>query len=320
VGIDEREVDEFDKLWRLLPHPTGSVVRWFAKKRDERLGDFVRSGKELRECAKRNGSFNFYVQPNPTACTTGIRVSTRDISHWSWFLVDIDPKLGMETPDPKKYLDEVLLWFGEWMGWDFAKDSPLILDSGRGMQAWFRLEDFPFDVETPEFSRGQVRSAMSYWLQTIAHKVGTKYECKLDTTTSDLPRIMRCPGSINKRTGREATIIVEGSPLKGLAHRIVGLAPKEIVYAPELLIPRNTYPYEILAPTLTLRARNFVENGRESPGRHTDVQHLAKCMWEKGACEAVIRNAIAKGNKKSLPEPIDQKEIERILRDTLKEH
>ncbi len=313
-------MDAFEHIWSLLPHPEGSVVRWFAKSSDLRIGEYATSAKTLRSAAANHVDKNFYIQPNPTTQKAGIRVNANAISHWSYFLVDIDPIPNMPDARPDLVMDEVLLWFGEWMGWDFKRDSPMLLDSGRGMQAWFRLEDTPFDVASSEYSRRMVSSAMSYWLQSIARKVGVLHQCKLDTTTSDLPRIMRCPGSINQRTGRTATIVSEGVCFKGLAHRIITLTPKSTLLA--AITPpteRHNHPYQIILPLLTLRAKNFIQDGVDSPGRHTAIQHAAKTLWEKGCCERELRKAIKRGNEKCLPEPVEEKEIERILRDVMKE-
>ena len=44
--------DEFTKLWKILPHPNGSVIRLFSRKGEHRNGDFARTCAEMRKYAK----------------------------------------------------------------------------------------------------------------------------------------------------------------------------------------------------------------------------------------------------------------------------
>src|SRR6267142_6790534 len=140
---------EFAELWRVLPHPPGSVVRLFARLKDHRDGDFARIPAEVRRFARAYADHNVYVAPNPTCSTAGSRHSAADVMHWSYFLIDMDPVCTCPPERAKKKLskcvtcrgkadplaacEEALLWIGEWMGRDFGgkrEERPIIIDSG----------------------------------------------------------------------------------------------------------------------------------------------------------------------------------------------
>lgn len=307
---------ELSLLWEQLPHPPNTVVRWFAKKDGQRVGEYVESLSELKRVVEKYSTWNFYIQPNPSISKAGTRCSAKDVSHWSWFLLDVDPLLNSENPNPETVMEEALLWFGEWLGWDFKVNSPLLLDSGRGTQAWFRLED---SILSGDEDRQYISKLQQHWLRKIAKQVGTKFECRVDTTTSDLPRIMRCPGSINQKTGKMATIIRTCDSLTGIRRRMIDVAPK-FTYEPpteRATLPAGL-PWQILRPTLTLMAKNFLDYGAEHPGRHKAIHHTAKLLYEKGLDQPEVEKAINSGNKKCRPEPLDSKEIHRIINDVFR--
>src|SRR3990172_5649893 len=86
--------DDLTRLWNALPHPPRTVVRWMARGRSSGgrvQGDFASSLSELETAVRTFPHLNFYVCPNPTYVRTGIRHSAKDVSHWSWLLLDIDP-------------------------------------------------------------------------------------------------------------------------------------------------------------------------------------------------------------------------------------
>src|SRR5258705_814973 len=80
------------ELWNILPHPSPAhVVRLFAKKGEEKRGDFARSEKELERFIRSNIDYNTYVAPNPTLSTIGLRHNSNDVTHWSFLFFDVDP-------------------------------------------------------------------------------------------------------------------------------------------------------------------------------------------------------------------------------------
>lgn len=316
------ELSEVTRCWDLLPHPSGTVARVFARDRETGAmdGDFARSAGEMFTFARANAHRQCYVCPNPVRPgTAGIRHSAADVTHWSYVLVDMDPV--EETYDAAAALEEALLWLGEWTGKDLGPGGqrPTIIDSGRGAQAWVRLDDVPMldegmmfagDVRTERSeiipgvctlvgnTRSVVRRVSGYWLGKLAERVGLCHGCRVDTSTSDLPRPMRMPGTFNQKTGRMARVVEAGDgPIGGLAHILISITPKDKLVDPPPPVVRRGVPWQLLAHQLTLTARNYLTQGQEEPGRHKAMWHAAKKLSELGLTRESARAALMKADR-----------------------
>jgi len=323
------------QLWDLLPHPTPShVVRMFAKMGNRKIGDFARTPGEMQRFVDSAVDMNVYVAMNPTKSTVGTRHSTADVTHWSYFLIDADPV--EEECDPASALAEALLWLGRWHNIDFKRRPPIIVDSGRGMQAWIRLGDIVLDDRQQEgrfigisarmdgtplprpfgvCTRKTARKAMGYWLKKLAEHVGTHKGCRIDTSVADLPRVMRMPGTVNQKTGR-VTAIVSGptEPYDFLANTLVEGVPETTFNEPEPgELPPGT-PWQTVYNRLTRKAQEYLTQGKEDPGRHETMWHTVTKLAECGIDRTQARAAISYANRilgdeKALPPT----EIERIV-------
>ncbi len=303
-------------IWSLLPHPSPDhVVRtYWRHPNGKRGGDYARTEKELDrfiEVCRAKGR-NAYIAPNPTKCTTGDRHESLDVSHWSWFLIDVDPVGEVCTPLPVVY--EALLWLGEWAGKDLAGDA-VIVDSGRGVQAWVRLSDqiltSHYGVLREEMidqvisdmhggpanvDRKTARKTMSFWLKRLAEKIGTTNGCRIDTSCSDLPRLMRCPGTVNQKTGRETVLLHPGTgPVVGLAELLVTGTP-DAVFAEPKYDGDSGRTWQAAFGDLTRAAQDYLTQGKEEPGRHVTVWKTAKSLAEKGVYIDQTRAAILYAN------------------------
>lgn len=279
---------ELRKLWDVLPHLEGTVVRWMAKRGTTNVrGDFVTSLRELEMAVRTYEGWNFYVAPNPSTSRVGVRHSAADVSHWSWMLIDMDPmwETGYDAPTA---LDEALLWLGEWMGYELV---PFRLDSGRGAQAWIRLGDSLLDADRMIVSR-----TMRYWLHRLDEKLGELHGCRVDTTSSDLPRVMRCPGTVNQRTGRMAQIVQIGTEHVGLGTRLITGVPPEVFDEPEVQGDFAGQPWQFVVSYLTIKAKTFLTAGWQEPGRHEAMWHTAKRLQESGVSREETHKALLYGN------------------------
>lgn len=256
------------------------------------MGDFARSLPELIHAAEAYEGWNFYVAPNPCSPSGGVRHSTQHVTHWSWFLLDMDPQI-LDDYDASAALEPALLWFGEWMGRDFTKNRPFILDSGRGCQAWFRLIDFRLH---PEEAKNASR-VMRYWLHRLKEKVGQVSGCCVDPSTSDLPRVMRCPGTKNMKTGRMARILHDNRHVfRGLSELMVTGTPIEVLMEPEPTGTCEGLPWQYAMSHVTIKARTFCLEGWQEPGRHEAMWHTVKKMQEVGIIKAEAEKAVRHGN------------------------
>jgi hypothetical protein len=302
--------DEVETLWRLLPHPSPEhVVRLFARKGDKKFGDFARSPEEIMRFIESSPGMDIYVAPNPTLCTTGTRHTAADVTHWSWILLDLDPV--EDECLPFEALDEALLWFGEWMARDLnpVNGRVITLDSGRGAQAWIRLADVilndaapeglshPWSYDEPWCNRKTARKVMGHWLKKLAEKIGTYQGCRLDSCTSDLPRVMRCPGTVNTKTGRIASLAVVTEEIhRGLAEMLIIGTPDKVFTEPDPGQVAPGTPWQIVFAKLTRKAQDYLIRGKEDPGRHETMWHTAKKLQETGIDRVEARKALQHGN------------------------
>lgn len=308
------------ELWSLLPHPSPAhVVRLFARNAEKRIGDFARNPAEMERFIRSAEAkqMNVYVAPNPTTSTVGARHAAADVTHWSFLLLDMDPI--EEDCKPLHALEEALLWLGEWCGRDFSKRRPLIIHSGRGAQAWIRLPELILDDRQMEgavigvaydimkgeplanpyglVTRKTARKTMGYWLKRVSEKVGTLYGCRLDSCTSDLPRVMRMPGTVNIKTGIEARVLEPSREVfSGLADIMVRGTPEGVFNEPDPgQVPPGT-KWQTVFSKLTLKAKKYLTEGREAPGRHETAWHTATKLKECGIERAQARVAIGYAN------------------------
>jgi hypothetical protein len=295
---------EISRLWPLLPHPPHTYVRWFARKGNERMGGGVDTVEELMLAALSAEGMNFYIAPNPAITRAGTRHRTADVSHWSWFLIDIDPI--QDDAHPGHVAEVVLMRLLSWWGINFSERRPLLIASGRGVQVWIRLEDVPLDEEGGPgdlagvaLDRRYARIAHGYWLDKLAEEIGTMYGCRIDTTSKDLPRVMRCPGTINMKTGRPAILIVPSAEVyEGLTKTLVEGVPEKLFEPVEIVpLPAGT-PWQNVYVHLTIRAQNYLTQGKDEPGRHDTAFHTALCLLERGLDRAEARRALQYGNER----------------------
>lgn len=311
-------VEQLKLLWSLLPHPSPEhVVRLYSRTKDGqgRVGDYARTLAELKRFVKSAGAKNVYVAPNPTEQKTGQRHSTIDVTHWSYFLLDIDPVKDAVDPNPENALETALIWLGTWWGYDFSDTRPTIINSGRGRQAWFRLDDVDLDSKESPITRKLARKAMGYWLGRVNVAVANCSECMVDTSTSDLPRLMRCPGTSNQKTGQMARIIETGQSFPGLAQKLIDLTPETVFAEPDVseVIPGRAW--QMAWQDLTRSAQEYLTKGMTEGGRHKAVFSTARKLCEVGVSLKQARKGILKANKINGPDNmLPREEIENALK------
>jgi hypothetical protein len=297
-------------------------VRLFARDANGRLlGDYARTYRELErfvECF--DGKYNLYVALNPTTSTIGKRHGTSDVTHWSFFPVDIDP----DTPDaPVAETSRMVI---NWMRAEFGiNGDPIIIDSGRGRQLWYRLSDYPLthgdstpaELDSrPWIPGARARRAMRYWLSRIADAVPSSFtSCKIDPTVSDLPRVMRLPGTINLKTRRRGAVL---NPLTTvydtLGDEMIRKTPeKDLAYEPrgEVL---SVSSWQQAIPHLTRACRDYLTEGKSEPGRHTAMWHLVKNLKERGVEQEQSEDAAHYANMlRGAEEALSTTEVEKII-------
>ena len=273
----------------LCPPPTPDhVIRLFAKRGETRVGDYARSFAELERFVKACEGMNIYVALNPTKSTVGTRHNANDVTHWRYFPLDIDPV--EPEANPVAATEHVLERAQEWFGINLEGDNrPTLIDSGRGIQVWMRLPDYDLNsappIELPEgvSFRKAVRKAMSHWLHRFADDAGTLYGCRVDTTCSDLPRVMRCPGTVNTKTGRVAKIRhTHVDPYPTLGPTILSVPSSALVDPVGDTTQLVGKSWQEAFPYLTRKAQSYLLEGKEDPGRHETLWHTLQKFQEIG--------------------------------------
>lgn len=315
--MNTERTTQLTKLWEWLPRPTsGHVLRLFARDASGGvIGDYARSLKELyRFVESLDGRYNIYVGLNPTTSTAGTRHSAGDVTHWSFFPVDIDP--NQPDADPRAAARAVSSAMEKTFG--VVPSAPAIIDSGRGIQLWYRLRDYMLDDSgvVPLFTRLVPRRTMQYWLNQLADIPEVKMSgCCIDTSVSDLPRVMRCPGTINLKTGRRSSIMQPlGEILASLGWDMVqATPPKTFDTAPGIMV-HSSAPWQTTFHHLTRRAQEYLTQGKEEPGRHAAMWHTVKKFHEIGVSMEQARAAVTHANNILGPDSaLPAGEIERTL-------
>lgn len=302
---------EVPKLWRLLPHFSGTYVRWFARRGQERIGGGVDTVEELILAAYSAEGMNFYVAPNPAETRAGTRHTSAQVTNWSWFLIDIDPV--EDNAQPELVTEVVLGKLGKWWGIDFNARRPLLIHSGRGAQVWIRLDDIMVnhpcigleDGDIWPSSDGGVTNARTaritngFWLKKLAEEIGTMRGCRIDTTCADLPRVMRCPGTLNTKTGKSSILIVPSAEqYVGLSRSLVAGVPRPLFDPVPVPVLAAGTPWQAVFVHLTMRAQSYMTEGKDEPGRHDTMFHVALCLAERGLERDEVRRALQYGNER----------------------
>jgi hypothetical protein len=321
----------------MLGHwPAGSVFRYFARRPfDGRVhGQAILTPSELVRVTKwaDDNGYNSYVQVNPTLKCTGVRCSGVDVTHWSWFLFDIDPISTPDDPFLRREAAHDALMEAErilrgYLGIDRLKRT--IIDSGRGVQGWYPLE--PVDLSgtetlrcaplprqwndedliesTVEFPlRTAVPRAMSYWLEFFRARmllVG-QGECAVDTSVSDLPRVMRIPFTVNAKTGQIGELMSYDSGVNvGLAHKLLHYAPYDL-WKPKdpilaLMNTNETTPWDKFLNFMSVGGRVYLTEGAAEGGRHKAAASALLSLHELGCGKEQARSALIWGGQLCTP-------------------
>lgn len=305
-----------EKAWNLLSW--NNEVQWFATKEEKTqvyippTSDFPNTrgakintnkrtmGGRLRSLDALIGTirnaealkWNIYLNANPSNPTGKTKLSRDDITNWRYIVVDLDPGEDALTPP------------GPWISADYTTDGkPYLPDSyllhahrifsGRGYQYWLRVNNSPVANSTTGYLRADEHKCIHTYLAADWERIMQGYlralkNCSerwapgwiVDTTCSDLARVVRCPGSVNQKTGRRAT--VEHIAEKGIDIEALLCYNTPLAETPSC---RRCYSDATLMETLphmNITARKFILEGASSPGRHTACFATAKNLQELG--------------------------------------
>jgi hypothetical protein len=323
--------------WPALANP---AFRIFARRKDKAFGMVCGNPAQLRNAANWSEAdgWNLYVQMNPSAPLNGTRSSADEIDFWCWFLIDIDPLANYEgIPNPLAALDKVDAILRNYIGEKTL--HRYVIDSGRGMQAWyplypvavterkmfrteplardFELEDTLIGVQEYAIKEAAPR-AMGYWLNLLRERldiVGNE-GCMVDLCARDLPRVMRMPYTINVKTGRRGDLLEEATDNNyALADKLLKYAPYGVWKPVEVVsLPGvdGSTPWQVFIPHMTRAGRLFITEGAEEGGRHHAAVAAARSLRDLGCSAEQAKLALIEGGKMCFPK-FEANEVEVII-------
>jgi hypothetical protein len=247
--------------------------------------------------------WDLYLNLNPGRASSPGRkkLAREDISVWRYVVLDVDPAGEvLAPPDPP-----------------LSKFAHIRMFSGRGYQFWLPVNPPKLIPDAERLTQG--------WLRHIAKSIeewGPGW--KVDTACSDLARVVRCPGSVNQKTGRRATI-----------ERICSILSKNWIAPSDLrpyIMPQPEFTnwdftiegvsFMDVLPYLNGRSKQFIMHGVESGERHNACFATCKNLQELGVERSRAADWLAIGAQRcfrklnlvnSISDPLAPLEIKRIV-------
>ena len=269
--------------------PRGSRFRFFSRKNGKVFGCSIIGPVDLStltDWSDKHG-WSSYWQINPTVRSSGTRCSTRDISHWTFLPLDIDPVASSYYGLGCLY--EIEDHLQALIGDSFIPENRTLIDSGRGLQALYSMPSRELD----DADRVAIPQAMSRLMSHVAQAVGNCMGCVLDTSCSDLPRVMRLPYTINPKTGLKAEFIQ-----KSTDHALPDSSVITSLYPPKPKAPitqMNGDHWIDYLPHITVAGRKFLEGGTSPGSRHKAATATMLSMMDCGAPPGPILAALRMG-------------------------
>lgn len=239
-------------------------IRWFASKQEHGrkrvMGGVLGSCDRLIRTVENADTlgWDLYLQLNPTrAC--GIKAKREDVLFWRYAVLDFDPDGTSLAPPAAVAFDHHQIF------------------SGRGYQFWLPISDTGQNTEPVQAER-----LMNGWLHAYNKEYGG-HGWKIDTACSDLARVVRCPGSVNQKTGKRARYLIGHSTADGfrIGPRFMStyLRPEP---PPVQKFEGGTASIVDLLPHLNGTATTFLLYGVESGRRHNACYAACKNLHEIG--------------------------------------
>jgi hypothetical protein len=287
--------------WKLFAHD--GVVTYFAKGGRSLVGGRLDDEESLVKAAKNleEKGYNVYLGANPSN-HRGVKAKARDITYWRRCVIDLDPTAAAQYdmallergPTCLRTLGDCLVRLLGGTGSDVCPvEAITLVYSGRGYQAWLELVPSAVGSGGREIERGMVG-----FLGRLAAEWGDQLGLAVDISTSDLSRVVRCPGTKNTKTGREARILTVGTPAP-LAAAILSMAGEAPPEPTRLNI--NVTNLEDVWAHLNRTALSFIMDGAPLSRRHHDAYAAAKNLEEIGVSQEVATEWVTLGGARSNP-------------------
>ena len=337
----EKWKEDAEKGWQLLSW--GGQAQWFATKEGppkeqyigpttefpDTYGVRITPGKKrvmggrLRGLDQLIGTirnaealgWNLYLNANPVNHGRSVRKAARgDIVAWRYVVVDLDPDVEALVPPNLPCGDPMASCVGPAM---LLRHANCIF-SGRGYQYWLPLEP---PIGFGDFAEEYIERLMQGYLHALTETVDEWAPGWIvDTSCSDLARVVRCPGSVNQKTGKRSEVLELKQPGYGVAWHAFEQYEVPAYTAPAAPILKDSADLLTVLPHLNINARRFILEGVSSPGRHRACYATCKTLHELGVPAGRALEWLLIGAGKSYecaphirPKPLDIPEVQRIV-------
>jgi hypothetical protein len=307
IGDGKPVPDAIQRAWDLFQW--NGEVRLFAKnEKTFPIGSRIRSANGLAAAVRNLGAkgLNVYLNIN-VPVGGGLKAARKHMKVWRAVPIDLDPDTDAHQDyTPGVALGNVLALAENLL--PGIRAGATIAYTGRGMQAWLFLAE-PVPIESLDHAK-TIERKMSGFLHRLRSEWAGQFGYHVDTSVSDLPRVVRCPGSINMKTGQTCRIIAE--PTANLCSSMFdgfeADAPKiEIVP----VVDSGVTPY-MARPFLTGAAYGFITQGEERGGRHKAAVAAVRSIREIGLPLDKAMRWVSKGANRCVP-VLPQRDVQRIV-------
>ena len=240
------------------------------------------------ELCEKMADWNCFITLNPHNADSKPKID--DIRRVEWLMLDFDPKpanTGSDWTFPFEEIEALLARYDV----SFLYDVPVI-QSGRGIQMWVPVRQGSLLVR-------EAHAAFKVIGKDVAHVFADNQYWQFDTTCCDVSRLVRCPGTINHKTGRLASIAMPPGPIRS-AIDLTNIALPEPAVAPKPLEKMN---WMYLGPRLHPMNLMFLMNGtiKHRESRHGRLFNCAKELVGAGLDHISARKLLKAGAERCTP-------------------
>jgi hypothetical protein len=275
--MDSRQLAE--ELWAQLPLEPGLVrpYTWLSASRERIISAWCASPTEIAariETVPRG--FDMYIQLNASRLGWRFRPSAQYVPAIQGVLVDLDPNKDVDHTS----MDDLDTAYGHLLKSSVNRGQVTVVDSGRGYQLWVLTQNLPPE-QAPRIA-------------TFLRSFPKMSSCKVDTACSDLPRLARCPGTLNTRVGERAQFLTIGARPKS-GDWLRAFPPMAVLPPPEPAPIEGGQNWQVYFSRLTTAAQRFILSGAMRGGRHRGAFAAAASMRDAGAPADVALEAVREG-------------------------
>jgi hypothetical protein len=266
-------------------HPVRGTIGGFATSEQQ----FIRALTNLTRL-----NYDCFCNINPTR-PVAKKAARPDCLSFSRILLDFDPATG-EPLVWERIRGAVTDVLGER---GILPEMVTAIHTGRGIHCYLHLT--PLRLKD-DIHRQQVERATSHLLRSLSQSLPSEFPARLDSITSDLARVARCPGTINQKCGRMAHIIQVASRTTPAAFTDWLLEqPVPPSSSPSRVAQVDSQNLWRLLPHLTDTAQQFLCEGAPEGRRHHDAFATARSLREHGVPPGQALEWVSLGGSKSQP-------------------